>query len=302
MRKVWSALLVTPPVATSSRFDNLLKDLKADGGPASLIAAMTKFKSNPANTNTKAELLGRLQSEIHRIQRALIASFLHPNAAGAAGYADIAMRRYRDHLQVVSKIKAMRPGGSPAAAAQPGETLDAKMQRYGLRGSGSLLADIGHLDIDAIFVTSVTARVSDANFTPDISLVVETQKPGEAKKTHEYVLNFPYYFQNIGGLSLVRKMAPDFEPATTTLSSIDTLDRLRLEEITAVYVRVGQDPLAGKAPGSHGTTWRPRRIEVEFNGVKVIDVTLQDPFVGPGGTVPLNYPPARPAAGVLAPA
>ncbi|PBB41814.1 hypothetical protein CK222_21925 [Mesorhizobium sp. WSM3866] len=300
MQKVWYAVARTTAGATSS-FDNLLKDLKADGGPASLIAAMTRFKSNPGNTNTRAEIVGGLQSEIHRIQRALIASFLHPNASGAAGYASIATRRYQEHLSVVSKIKATRPQGPARAAIQPSQTLDVILRRFGLRGPGSLLADIGHLDIDAIFLTIVTARLSEAKLTPDISLMVETQKQNLPKKTREYVLNFPYYFPDIQGVSLVRKIAPDFEPATTTLSSIDTLDQLRLEDITAVYLRVGQDPLAGKVAEPHGTTWRPRRVEVKFNGVPVIDVTLQDPFVGPGGTVQLNFPPTPSQPGVLAP-
>lgn len=301
LQGVWSELSAGFATGPSNRFDTLHNDLKADGGPTSLIEVMTKFKSNAANTGTRAELLGRLQSEINRIQRTLIASFVHPNAKGAAGYADIAMRRYREHLQRVSQIKTTLPGRPRAAAILPGHPYDARLSRYGLRGSGSLLADIGHLDIDSIFVTSVTARVSEANLAPDISLVVETQKPGDAKQQHEFILNFPYYIRTVGSLSVLRKMEPDFEPATTTLSTIDTLDRLRLDEITTVYLRVGQDPLATQPPGSHGTIWRPRRILIEFNGVKVIDVTLQDPFVGPGNVVPLNYPPTGPVSDVLAP-
>ncbi len=298
MQKVWYAVTTTPTVTSS--FDNLLRNLKSDSGPASLVAAMTKLKGNPSNTDTRAEVIDRLQSEINRIQRAFIASFVHPNALGAAGYAGIATRRYQEHLSVVSKVKATRPERPTSAAIQPGETLDAKLQRYGLRGPGSILADIGHLDVDAIFVRSVTARASEAKFTPDISLVVETQKQG-MRKTREYVLNFPYNFQDIQGLTFVRKMEPDFEPATTTLSSIDTLDQLRLDEITDLYLRVGKDPLAGKRAEPHGTIWRPRRIEVQFNGVSVIDLTLPDPFVGVGGTVQLNFPSAPPLPGVLAP-
>lgn len=78
-------------------------------GPQSVVDDLNAFLNGQTPI---ANLEDSIATEAGLIQRALIGSFLHPNSKGAAQYADIAMKRYREHLKRVEKIKKEeRPGG-----------------------------------------------------------------------------------------------------------------------------------------------------------------------------------------------
>src|SRR5260221_5993935 len=176
MRRLHTALSLdirTPlPFGTDAAVRALLN---AIDGPLKLRQALMDLENYLINRSGEPDLIrirrGRvvdpLGVEIGRIQHALIASVGHPNAAGAQFYADNAIARLKGHLAVTKSIDLdMRPGGLTPFPGT-GETLDATLRRYRLRGSGSLHAVAGHLDVDSLAVRTVTAADSDQNFFPD---------------------------------------------------------------------------------------------------------------------------------------
>jgi hypothetical protein len=241
------------------------------------------------SVDTQDRMLPPLRSEIQRIQRALIASMSHPNAAGARSYAENAAARLRRHRDVREEIeRAARPG-----APEPGfggETLDETITRYGLRTSGPLLADIGHLDVDSLALRVVTAENSDQNFFPNMWLYVMTNANYGRPGSREYLVNLHY--QRTATPS-IRKYYPQFEPGQTNRCTIDTTGRLRLDEITACHLVVGSDPLAGRSTAGRGRFWRPGTVALEVNGRQVVSLDLAGRRFTFGETLDLTYPASQ---------
>jgi hypothetical protein len=268
--------------------------LPALSGPEDLLEALQRLqqaRSRPAAERARNDVVAALRREIKRIQRALIASFLHPSEAAARQYADTAVTRYREHVRLRDAIvQAERPGSGGATSSLPGEeTTDQLLTRFGLRTPGaSLLADVGHLRVDAIHLIVVTERASDRDLAPDI--YIEVKRRGKATWVHR--LNFPYGITaTVNGLRL-RKFYPHFEPPHTNRFTIPVTIDLMLEEITGVFLRMGNDNFAGsRVP--HGTVWRPRRVELSLNGDVVRDITFRRRQVQPGDRLSLGYPPRR---------
>jgi hypothetical protein len=298
MRRAALALLPVPfgSPPPRSAFTSL-RDAVAQEGPAPLADALTAF----IDRGERAAASRLLNGEISRIQRALIASFFHPNPDGARGYAQLAMERYRRHRKLTAVItKAERPGQNAAAATSPGESLDDKLKRYGVRTDGSLHADAGQLDVDALSLFVVTARESDRLLTPDVTLVIETRASDGSAGRREYALNFPYRILVLpvpgsASVIVVKKFYPHFEPAETNRFTIDTGGELRLDEIVGCSIVLGPDKFAGQnLSGPHGSVWRPRRIELQINGQSVVDLTFRTKEVRPDGALSLDYPPTAP--------
>ena len=271
-----------------------LLDLIKDKGPESLVAALTEFvKSSHLKANWDRVWLA-LRSEGGRLQRAQIASFVHPNAAGARKYADNAFKRYRAHRDLVARIKKDERPGSPVPAPAQGESLDDLLRRYRLRGPGPLVADIGHLDVDAVSLMLVTKRASEANLSPNVALIIDTRSG-----PRQFRLNFPYRITVIPpttqatGRTLFSKFHPHFEPGTTHRFTVDIDGTLELKEITGLRLVMGKDPLDGMlVAGGHGKVWRPLRCQLEINGRQVMDHVFGTEELRPGGTLTLPYPPA----------
>jgi lysophospholipase L1-like esterase len=275
-------------------------------GPTSLVEALSQAikTDGTGDRRVAVDLLG---DEIQRIQRALIASFLHPNPAGARRYADIGVARYRQHRKRTAAITKDEHSGGPKPLPGDLETLGDKLKRYGLRSSGALLADIGHLDVDSLSLIVVTERASDLMLTPDMSLVIATRAAGVVGD-RRYQLNFPYRIKLIPPgpgnpnftIVVVKKFYPHFEPAATNRFTIDTANGLRLDEITGIKIEMGPDQLAGQLlDGPHGSIWRPKRVNLEINGVQVLDRTFRNRVVQPGGSLDLTYPPPPPKGPVV---
>lgn len=268
-------------------------------GPGPVLDAIDAWLADPTVRATR-NLDTVLRDELSRIQRALIASFVHPNTAGARAFADRAIARYAAHTELAAIIRRNeRPGGADATSpvAEMGESVGDMLARFGLRGGGPLLADIGHLNVDALSLTVVTERRSDAQLAADVTLVIDRGPLPD----REYRLNFPYrLIFAAGGLSgpttrnQVKKFYPHFEPAMTNRFTIMVPGDLRLSDIRGVKVQMGPDPFAGGLGNRLGTVWRPRRIMLEINGRTVHDVTFRDRAIGPGEELALNYPPPAP--------
>ena len=198
MRALYSML---PPGTAANRtpgeMPRWIRDmLNSIDGPLTLRQALMDSLDPPFPSHFVRDRVGELLSaEIGRIQHALIASLGHPNAAGAKSYADNAIARLTGHLAVTRSINLdMRPEAPPAIPAM-GETLDAKLRRYRLRGTGSLHADAGHLDVDSLAVRTVTAADSDQNFFPDVWLIITTRDANDRldmRHMRMYQLNFNY--------------------------------------------------------------------------------------------------------------
>jgi GDSL-like Lipase/Acylhydrolase family len=264
-------------------------------GPSILKSALKVALDRGLDDAARDRLLGALSREISRIQRTLIASLSHPNAAGAKSYADNAMARYRRHRALTAAIdRDARPGAPPPLPGQ-GETLDAKLRRYRLRGADSLHADAGHLDVDSLAVRVTTAIDSDVNLVPDVWLVVTTEQPDGGAGRSGYLLNFKYtHLEIVGNVSLL-KLYPYFEPGKTNRFTIDTMGRLRLDEITGCALLLGPDPFAGRqVAGPHGTVWRPQTVRLEVNGQQVVDLNTAGRSFGPGASLDLSYPAPQP--------
>jgi len=257
-----------------------------------------------------ANVWTKLAAEIARIQNCLIASLGHPNPQGAQSYADSANRRLTGYRAVLQQIQGIErhPGPQPGSPVFS-ESLDAELRRYRLRGLGSLLADVGHLDVDSLAVRVVTRRNSDANLRPDIWLVVTTLNASGQVATNSHRLNFRYRIvvdRRTAGNSpgwTFSKLYPHFEPGQENFFTVDPLARLRLEEITGCAMVLGVDPIAalglpppsGHGVTSSGTTWRPASVELEVNGVKVVHLGFPpEAHFEPGSHLDLKYPDPNP--------
>jgi hypothetical protein len=201
-----------------------LRDVFRDEGPLPLAPIFDSLVEN-FSVNTILAIKEPLRIEIFRIQRAMIASFVHPNHEGAKRYADTAMKRYRAHKDVMAKLPLDVKIGDSRVANPPGETLDAMLRRYGVRGQGPLRADIGHLGVDAFFVRVVTATTSGRDHPHDVFLEVETESSGGSRKTHSYRLNFPYDFDIGGGCTSCTRISSRDRPTASALRSADASPR-----------------------------------------------------------------------------
>lgn len=295
MRTVAMFLL---PGLGSQQACTALHDAIAAEGPESLVALL-KSVIDSHGGKSWGDMRKRLVTEINRIQRALIASFLHPNAAGASRYADTAVERYHRHLKLSAEVDRLERPGKVLAAPATGESLSDKLTRYEMRGAGSLLADIGHLDVDAVSLRIVTARSSDEHLRPDISLIVLTRSGDGQTEQREFQLNFPYRIQFFPPSFVVKKFYPHFEPGETDRFTLNTGDRLRLTDIVGIKLAMGADPVVGSpsVATTKGTVWHPRRIALEINGRKVVDRVLSDVEIKPAGSIDLQYPPKASSVG-----
>lgn len=271
--------------------------LGAIDGPTKLKIALKDALTDGASNPERARLVEALSSEVGRIQHALIASVSHPNSAGAKSYADNAMARFRRHREITASINQVeRPGPLQPPLPTLTETLDEKLQRYRLRGVGSLHADAGHLDVDSLAVRVITAPDSDQNFAPDMWLVVTTQRPNQRSFNHEYMLNFKYgTFELFNNRVFLKKLYAHFEPGTTTRFTVDTIGGLHLDEIIGFAIVIGPDPLEERQTvGPHGTIWRPQTVQLEINGQQVTSISPNGQQLGPTDALDLSYPTPRP--------
>jgi len=234
-------------------------------------------------------------ADLIRIQRAQIASFLHPNHTGSKRYRDVARARWSEwHTLSAGIAKAEQLPRQPLPANPPGapETTGELLDRFGLRGTGSLLENIGHLDVDSFGVRVVTSSESDSNFGTDVFLVVDT-----VQGRRRYRLNMQYRYDPIVGI--VKKFYPEFESRSSDVFMVDPGASLRLADINRVTLRLGPPPPVTLPPAQQfGFRWCPRRVILSVNSIDVSDHTYGVVILRPNDTLDLAYPPPRdPRAG-----
>jgi hypothetical protein len=256
-------------------------------GPKSLEEAL--FTREAVRGRTPGEWLAR---EIHRIQRAVIASFLHPNSKGDQQYADMAVGRYDAHRLAIDDLPG--PLDPPPLPGGP-ETLEDRLSRFGLRGQGPLRADVGHEFVDAIRVTVSTSPSSDNAFSPDLFLMLVLRD----FNTVLLQLNMQYYKREVLDIPFVEKFHRQLEPNQTDEFSIDVSGhtsegQLLLKDLVGMKLFVGDWP--------DNQTWLPEDLSVDINGVQVLTRDLRGTKLGPRGSVDLKYPnPVKVNTPVLAP-
>jgi hypothetical protein len=262
-------------------------------GPTSMKTAL--FNRRRERGRTPAE---HLAGEIHRIQRALIASFVHPNTQGARQYANMAVARFKLHRDTLASLPPEHL--SPPLLNNPGgaESLDHRLRRFNLRRSRFLRGDVGHEFIDAIRVTVTTDSRSDRNFPADVFLALVLKQMRQAAppvrdQRHEQValqLNMQYYRRvdlQEGDLD-VTKFHPEFEPNRTDEFSVDVSGhiqsrRVLLRDVIGVQLVVGDWP-------DRGRTWMPTDFTLDINGIEVLSRNLRGTSLHPRGHIDLGYP------------
>lgn len=267
-------------------------------GPTSLEEAL--YTREGARGRTPKELLAR---EIYRIQRALIASFLHPNRQGDQQFADMALGRYSAHRAAIDNLP---PHGLPPLPSHPGgeESLQDRLSRFGLRGQGPLQADVGHEFVDAIRVTVSTSRSSDKGFSPDLYLLLVLRdltvsvpllgRLGSFPNTVLLQLNMQYYKREVIDIPWVEKFHRQLEPNQTDEFSIDVSGHTSEGQLFLKDL-IGMKLVVGDWPGNQ--TWLPEDLSVDINGVQVLTRDLRGTRLGPRGSVDLKYPDPAPEVG-----
>jgi hypothetical protein len=228
-----------------------------------------------------------LAGEIYRIQRALIASFVHPNTQGARRYADMAIMRYELHRDTLDSLPPLPP--LPPMPGGP-ESLEDLLVRCKLRGNGNIRGDIGHQFIDAVRVTVRTSSKSDKNFPADLNLHLILKKDGRGNERDEAVLqlNMQYFEISALGTTVVTKFHPEFEPLQTSEFSVDVSGyhkrgRVLLKNLVGAQLVVSDWP-QGKP------TWIPEDVRLDINGVEVLHRRLRGVAMHPRDRLDLEYP------------
>lgn len=116
-------------------------------GPTSMLARLTTVIEDGAGRSRTAvhDAVSALNREIGRIEVSLIASFLHPNEAGARRYADRIVARHARHRETSLRRDLTRIGADPMS-------VRTTLRRYGLRPEAGLRAALRHMVVDVLAV------------------------------------------------------------------------------------------------------------------------------------------------------
>lgn len=182
-------------------------------GPTSLLGRLDALLTAPAGLRAvrAGEALPGVESEIGRIEVSTIASFVHPNPAGARRYAEVIVDRHSRHVRasVRSELRSLSRDGVISV-------LDAA-RRYGFGPGVGLRAFLPHATVDTLAVEMEARNLLP--LVPD-SLIPVFLATGEGRR---FRLDAPF-----GGLSVV-----------------DTLGTLPLGAVTGLALEIGADlPLA----------------------------------------------------------
>jgi lysophospholipase L1-like esterase len=242
---------------------------------------------------TRSEVGGKspktlLNEELHRLQRALIASFFHPNEWGAARYADLAESRYVRHRKTMDALPKLPVDDT--AVVQIGESLGERLTRFGLRGPGPIQADVGNQFVDAVRVITETANDSDRNLGSDVYISFTLLPKAGQPRTVSWQLNFQYreIRAPIVDARFLDRFYPQFDPGRKDDFAIDTGGSVEIADIVGCRIRLSP-PRPGTWKGV-GNTWRPKTITLDINGVTVAERTFAGKSFGPGDTIDFDYP------------
>jgi hypothetical protein len=154
-----------------------LRGLRDDlDGPQSLRAAVDAIANGPFDRNAVKEAIAALDKETGSLKIAQIASFLHPNEAGARRYADVIVHRYQAfrHWELKAHLrKLVTKTGQPSKPQSI--NLNAALRRYGLDPARGLQACFQHMIVDCISLETETEKAT-SSFTTMLKVRISDSK------------------------------------------------------------------------------------------------------------------------------
>jgi hypothetical protein len=175
-------------------------------GPLTLPDQLRQVLKNPADIKALKAAVEGLGLDIGRIQHGSIASFVHPNEAGARQFANRIVERFNRQRQVSVRAELARLAPSPATKEI---SVRDSLRHYGLDARTGVLACLQHSVVDSL-------AIEIKSLAPDLPF-------GSAFKA----------FLNVGGGKRFRLNNP-----LGTLSTIDTFGALNLGDIRQLSVEV----------------------------------------------------------------
>jgi hypothetical protein len=226
-------------------------------GPQSLRGKLNSVATGPFNGANVAAAISGLESEIASLKVAQIASFVHPNEAGARRYADVIFNRFlrfrKANLAPVLRALAPSPGTTPLSVVN-------QLRRYGLNPAQGLQACVANRFVDCLAVETVTDQALPP-FTPT------TFQIRVNKSTFFSVRNPIGQFRKAGGVDLF---------------VVDTKGELQLSAIDTLTVGVDGGIIGDITPPI-------RSIILRINGIVVFEASVSA-AVKSGKSLVFRYP------------
>jgi len=259
-------------------------------GPTSLLAVLDGMIESPSNTRHWEPLTEALKQEVSRITTCLIGSFMHPNQAGAAKYAQVIVERFEMQRRLAIRMHFERMSAM-ASGATPGISVRSFLRRFGLSPEAGLRA----LCLQHVFVDSIAVRITtrsgkastDYHSSPHVKLEIMDRIYLQLGPGKRWWLN-----QGYGKLST----------GPSDFFTSDAFGSLHLGDITELTLqRIPELPLESRAPGldpgPQPHPWTPESITMSLNGVDVFSASIDRPL-NAGESLSLPYPvPLRPRRG-----
>lgn len=204
------------PAAVAPLIQDLARDLMdrepAEGWPIEFREAVKAVQSDVTGENLeRARVEAEKERDFLRIAR--LASFIHPNEAGARRYADAIIEVYRRNRAQSVRDEVTSLAGTSGAPRSVATVL----RRYGLDPGVGIRACLQHTTIDSLAVETVTN-------TPDM-------RPTLATMTLTVGANSTWEVTNPNPISAFKRAG------ARDVFSIDTLSRLHLGDITQLELR-----------------------------------------------------------------
>jgi hypothetical protein len=309
---------------------------EAIDGPRTLLEVLGEIRDASPIDLTAPGRLHRTQQllskEIGRVKACRLASFFHPNAAGASRYAE----RFVERWQSVRRQPEVSPqfaavdvilqavGDEESVRAAEGLTprqADGAAVELGDAGAGVFLqqtapageemtiqpAPVGEAE-DDVAILPVPPMVWGGDEFGEIDCIAVRIRtlPQSAEQFFDYLeLDLGTgrrwrldYFPHESRVPARNFRPRHFRPGGSDLFTIDALDGLRREDIRyAELHRV--EPDFGLPPTERQRAeapWRPDRIDLELNGVSVARIEMRNKQVKRGRRVILPFPKSEPVA------
>ena len=211
------------------------------------------------------ETLEVLTNELNRFNHVRIASFLHPNEAGALHYANNIVARFDRHRNTnvredfVKLATSLNNGQKP-----PIVSVKDCLKRYGLDPSVGLRANMQHMIVDSLAVRITTRPPEDKQVSVGLFL--------DPNQQNTFDLTY---------LSEVDRVLV-FRPGDGDLIPLDTFGDMHLSMIKQLKL-----VLFG-SPGN--PAWSPSKLELFINGKEVFRTTITKTFFTQDNELIMPYP------------
>lgn len=233
-----------------------------------LKGVLTQVVRHPHDPSHLRVAVKSLDQEIARINHAGVASLIHPNAQGAARYAEVIERRfdrYQRNITLRDDLKRLLPKAKRLSLRQA-------MKRYGFMMPMRLRAFMQHMNVDSIKIEINTHPSSDRRMRSSVvaDFVGVRSELNVVKKFTKAVL-IPFGLTVVDSLDVEvpvsdiwLRIHPYFEPGRRDVFMIDAGGR----HLSALRnFKIVRRPPQGGHEGADN--WKITRVAVELNGIPV---------------------------------